>query len=296
MRRCRILFLVLIPIAFKLVSIPVAAQTGADSATPVPQPAHVRKAAIRPMPFPPDGSARTAQALEFRSLDRMTAEDRDLALSSQPSIGQRAAVFGLELGLGAWSYQQIVCPALPGHLLLQFTRNSGNGDVSVFSASVPRSGDGRVRVIPVSRRGYSLFSPAPVNSQTIAAFNQIRAEEHPDTAPEWLDTGLCYAALAGAHAEIGPAEETRVNKLPAAPVGTITIPMNGGAVISFVDGAAIPRPMEWTMRFDGKGKLLKATHSRPATSRAKAAQRKPAEVQAKSVKTADADDKATLYK
>jgi hypothetical protein len=38
---------------------------------------------------------------------------------------------------------------------------------------------------------------------------------------------------------------------------------NSGAVVSFADLAAAVRPMEWTMTFDNKGKLLKATH-RPA--------------------------------
>ncbi len=32
--------------------------------------------------------------------------------------------------------------------------------------------------------------------------------------------------------------------------------MHGGAVIRFTDVSAIPRPMQWTMTFNGKGKLL----------------------------------------
>jgi hypothetical protein len=41
----------------------------------------------------------------------------------------------------------------------------------------------------------------------------------------------------------------------------LQIPAEGGAVISFLDVAARPQPMQWAMTFDKKGKLLKATHT-----------------------------------
>jgi hypothetical protein len=107
-------------------------------------------------------------------------------------------------------------PALPEHLFLRFTRNDGAGDVSLFSASIPR-GEGRVRIIPIQRRGYSLFSPAPINAMTISAFNHIRDEERSDQAPDWLGTGLCYAALAGAHPQAALlAEDAEGTEFPAA--------------------------------------------------------------------------------
>ena len=48
---------------------------------------------------------------------------------------------------------------------------------------------------PSTRRGFTLFSPAPVNALAIAAFNRIRAEEPKGPPADWLATGLCYAAL-----------------------------------------------------------------------------------------------------
>jgi hypothetical protein len=39
------------------------------------------------------------------------------------------------------------------------------------------------------------------------------------------------------------------------------IPVDGGAIIRFDDVATPSRPMEWTMTFNGKGRLLKATHA-----------------------------------
>jgi len=226
----------------------------------------------------------------------MSPQDRDLAADAESSIDERAGFAGLEFNQGKWSYQQIVCPTLPNHLLLHFTRNNGAGDVSVFSASIPRGGDGRVRIIPIIRRGYSLFSPAPINALTISAFNHNRAEEHSEEAPAWLETGLCYAALAGAHPLAAPPEETDAKKLPSAPPGRLVIPMHGGAVISFTDVSTIPRPTQWTMTFNGKGRLLKATHSAAPGSKEKAVARTPTEVQGKPVKAADSEAKAILIK
>jgi hypothetical protein len=192
----------------------------------------------------------------------MTQRDRDVEADGEASIRERVSFAGLEFNEGKWSYQQIVCPALPNHVLLKFTRNNGRGDESVFTASIPRMGDGRVRIIPILRRGYSLFSPAPVNALTISAFNHIRAEEHDAASPDWLTTGMCYAALAGAHpqAALG-AEDTERESFPSGVSALLEEPVGGGSIVSFLDVAAKPQPMEWTMIFDGKGKLLKATHT-----------------------------------
>jgi hypothetical protein len=301
MERFRILPVVLAFATITQVCAPAKSQEASQAQTvqnpTTPQPMHVRKAERRPMPFPPGSETQVpVAALEFRPYDKMSPQDRDLAADAESAIGERAGVAGLEFNQGKWSYQQIVCPVLPSHLFLQFTRNNGKGDVSVFSASIPRGGDGRVRIIPIQRRGYSLFSPAPINALTISAFNHIRAEEHTDTTPEWLATGMCYAALAGVHPQIGPPEETTIQKLPAAPPGRLTIPMHGGAVISFTDVAAIPRPMEWTMTFNGKGKLLHATHSAAPKSGGKVVQQTPADVQGIPVQSEDPSSKVILIK
>jgi hypothetical protein len=283
--------------AIALICVPFNAQTGQDASAAQQTPARVRKAERRPMPFPPGGeSSDHATSVEFRAYDRMTPRDRDRAADAESSIGERAGFDGLEFNQGKWAYQQIVCPALPNHLFLQFTRNNGAGDLSVFSASIPRGGDGHMRIIPILRRGYSLFSPAPINALTISAFNHIRAEEPAGETPDWVTTGLCYAALAGAHPQMGPAEETVIQKLPAAPPGLLVIPLRGGAVIRFTDVAATPRPMDWTMTFNGKGKLLKATHAAVPHSRDKAVQRTPVDVQGKPVHASDPTAKAILIK
>jgi hypothetical protein len=260
-RRC-FLLLVIALASIAAVCAQLSAQAAQDASAagikikPIP-------ARVPPMPFPPGSEAPgRVHSIKFIAADQMSEKDRLLEADAESSIHERAGWAGLEFNQGQWSYRQLVCPALPNHLFLQFTRNNGVGDVSLFSASIPRNGEGRVRIIPIQRRGYSLFSPAPINALTISAFNHIRAEEHAGKAPGWLTTGLCYAALAGAHPEaVLLPEEPKDQKYPAASAAMMTIPSAGGAIIQFADVAATPRPMQWTMSFNGKGRLLKATHT-----------------------------------
>jgi hypothetical protein len=260
MERLKILPLVLAVASIAALCVPVGAQTIQELSAEGFKVKPVAEVP-RPMPFSPDTEdSGRAHSIEFLSPDRMTERDRDRAADAKAAIGERAGFAGLEFNQGQWSYRQIVCTALPNHLFLRFTRNNGAGDVSLFSASIPR-GEGHVRIIPIQRRGYSLFSPAPINALTISAFNHIRAEEHNDAAPDWLGTGLCYAALAGANPQAAPLADASVSQeFPAAPPAILEIPNGGGAIIRFTDGSAAPRPMEWTMTFDSKGKLLKAAH------------------------------------
>jgi hypothetical protein len=218
--------------------------------------------AVPPMPFPAGSETPGPVApVEYRSAAEMTQKDLDLEADAESSIAEHAGRIGLQFNHGAWSYRQLTCPALPNHLFLRFLRNGGAGDVSVFTASIPRNGEGRVRIIPIRLRGYSLFSPAPINALTISAFNHIRAEEHPAKPPDWLGTGLCYAALAGAHPQLANlVDDLESQKFLTAAPAKLEIPVQGGAIVSFTDAAAAPRPMEWTMTFDRKGKLLKAAH------------------------------------
>jgi hypothetical protein len=217
---------------------------------------------VRPIPFPIDSPApKSVPALEFRAPEDMAERDRLLEADAESAIGEKAGFADLQFNVGKWSYQQIVCPALPNHLFLSFSRDNRVGDVSLFSASVPRNGEGRVRIIPIQRRGYSLFSPAPINALTISAFNHIRAEEHSDESADWAGIGLCYAALAGAHPEAEvPAESAAGRKYPQASHAIMDVPDHGGAIIHFTDVTVRPRPMEWTLTFNGKRRLLKATH------------------------------------
>lgn len=226
-------------------------------------------APVPPAPFPVTAARqKPIYSVELRSADELTQKDRLLLADAESSIAEHAGFAGLEYQQGIWTYRQVVCPTFPNHLFLQYARSNGAGDVTVFSASIPRNGEGRVRIVPILKRSYSLFSPAPINALTISAFNHIRAEEGESANSDWLGNALCYAALAGAQPQIVPRDATPA---PHKPIPALTAAMDvemqahGMEVLRFDDSAARPHSMEWTMTFTRQGKLLKATH-RPAST------------------------------
>src|SRR5580704_10801168 len=235
---------------------------------------------VEPKPFSTVANRQTPLlTVDFRSPDQVSPQDRLLLADSESSIAEHAGFAGLEYSQSNWSYRQIVCPTFPNHLFVQYTRNNGAGDKSVFSASIPRNGNGRVRIVPILKRGYSLFSPAPINALTISAFNHIRAEDSETANSDWLGNALCYAALAGARPEIlAPGAEPA----PHQPIPALTAAMDvemqahGTEVLRFDDDAARPHPMEWSMTFTRQGKLIKAAYKPASMLAEKPASQKPA--------------------
>jgi hypothetical protein len=258
------LFLLVLAGALAASSLPHLGGQSEPAQTPLPQGrTRLVPPAIPPSPFGVDSTnQRNAVSIEFRPAVDMAPSDRRLAADYESAVAEHAGNSGFDLSSQNWSYQQIVCPALPGHLFLQYTRNNGVGDVTVFSASIPRGQIGRVRIVPILKRSYSLFSPAPINALTISAFNHIRAEEPVETRnANWLGTGLCYAALAGAHPRVPlPQPEFVVNTSISADTAHMDTLFKGGEVLHFADAASVPRPMEWSMTFTAQGRLIKATH------------------------------------
>jgi hypothetical protein len=213
----------------------------------------------------------SAGSIKILSADEMTRHDRDLEADAEASIQERAGFQNLEFNQDSWTYRQLVCPALPNHLFLRFSRNEGTGEMSMFSAVIPRGGEGKVRIIPIARKGYSLWSPAPIGAVTIATFNRIRSEEKTDWPANWLGTALCYAALAGANPQAGELPpQPREGELAPHPSETEHVPVtieptfietkDGAIIVRFADISTNPHPMEWNLIFDRKGTLLKATH------------------------------------
>ena len=216
-----------------------------------------------PPPFPLNSHTAARQALEFRSPEQMTAADRELAEANEAEIARRAALQGFDLrreGAGSWGYEQAVCPVFPEHLILEYSRGNENGDVTLFSAAIPR-GEGHVRVIPVRRRGYSLWTPASSNALTINDFNHMVQEGHEGLPPDWLTLGLCYAALAGGHVRATLLAQTPEEEVfPLAAPATLTVERKGGAEVRFADATPKIKGMDWTLSFDQKGRLVKAKH------------------------------------
>jgi len=224
-------------------------------AKPVPQ-------AVTVTPFSDNASSSgIGNFIVYRPQEQMSASDRDLAAKTQPAIREAAAFNGIEFDKEKWSYRQLDCQALPGHLFLLFTGDSGAGDASLFSAAIPRAGKGRVRVIPRERRGFSLFSPAPVNELAIAAFNRIRTEEPASPPADWLSTGLCYAALTEPRLEVStsPSPSSEANLALSFPP-TLEVGADGASTVRFVNVAEPRQPMQWALTFDAKGQLLKVLY------------------------------------
>jgi hypothetical protein len=175
---------------------------------------------------------------------------------AMPAIQSKAALAGFNLSESQWTYQQIVCPVIPKHLLLLYSRNEGAGDTSLFSVILPRNGSG-VRVLPILRRSFAQYTPAPENPLSIATFNRLRENNHTEKKPDWLMTGLCYAALTGSHVTLVPPDSDRAGSgvLPVmAPALQID---NGMNIVHFLDLEKVQVPREWDLTFDSKGKLVK---------------------------------------
>ena len=257
MIRIRILPAVLICAILSAICLPAAAQ---ETREEPPTPLKLMRTSSVEDNFPvPAGKVKSV--IEYRSADQISVEDRELAAKSQPKIAEKATFWGLDSNAGTWTEEQVMCPALPNHLFLRFARRQGAGDVSAFTVSIARNG-GVVRLIPLMRRGYSLYSPAAANVVTVSTFNHILEEEKPAQAGDWLPVGLCYAALAGTNPLVDfpdPANEQPKSSFPAW-TSVVMIPVAGGAVVQFTDIASRPQPMQWTLTFDAKGKLLKVAH------------------------------------
>jgi len=224
-----------------------------------------------PTPFPLDAHTKTLSSLAFLAPERMTATDQALVAANEAEIARRAGLQGFNLERsndGGWGYEQAVCPVFPDHLILEYSRADGAGDVTLFSVSIPRGTGtgGHVRVIPVRRRSYSLWTPASSNELTLNDFNHMVAEGGKGVDPDWLTLSLCYAALAGGHvrAALAPAshqEEAYPLFVPA----KLSVSGKGGAQIHLVDTTHYPDPkakaMNWVLTFAQNGRLLKVAHT-----------------------------------
>lgn len=217
-----------------------------------------------PTPFPLDKSFERKHSLEFRAPEAMTAEDRTVADGAQAEIARRAELQGFRMGEGSgWGYEQAVCPAFPQQMILEYSRLNGPGDVSLFSAVVPRGSVGHVRVIPARRRGYSLWTPVASNSLTVNDFNHMVMEG--GLSPDWLAVSLCYTAMAAGHVRAAlVAEGQDAYKYPMAEPAMLTVSAKkAGGEVRLVDEAA-PRPRgEWVFDFDAAGHLKRVRKIEP---------------------------------
>lgn len=240
-----------------------------------------------PIPTPFDLRSRgpVVQELQFLSPEAMTRTDRDLFDSSQDEIAERASRQGFNLEKTGdrpsdWGYEQAVCPAFPQHLILEYSRDNGQGDLTLLSVVIPR-GEGHIRVIPARRRGYSLFTPVASNDITLNDFNHIVLEEglrervdshrksktlsqdHVLGGVDWLTLGLCYSALASGHVRAGlQPDQAADQKYPLAIPALLRVSQRGGADVRFADTTPDVKSMQWELHFAQDGRLLKVRHTK----------------------------------
>lgn len=232
------------------------------SASAIPYP--VRPVPTIEAPFPLSGSSSPsadAHPIVYRHREQMSEADRALAAKARLAIRNAAVFAGIEFDNVNWSYRQLECQAAPSHLFLLFEGNGSAGSASWFSASIPRSGKGHVRVIPVERRGFTLFLPAPVSALAIGTFNRIRAEEPKDKSSDWLATSLCYAALTEPQLEIAlsPHQAPNSNLALSFPP-SLDVGQDGEFTVRFVNVSTPSRPMQWILTFDARDRLIKVVH------------------------------------
>jgi hypothetical protein len=254
--------------------LPVLMATTAFAVGQEPLEAHGLKMTIAPLaptptPFPLDVRSDGGPSLKFVAPGEMSAADRQLVDANQAEIVRRAGLQGFNPGVqgsgmrdvmaggASWGYEQAVCPVMPDYVILEFSRNGGGGDVSMFSAVIPR-GEGHVRVIPVRRRGYSLWTPPASNTLTVHDFNMLVKQS--GLSADWLSTGLCYAALAGGHLRAA-LEGDSPESFPMYAPAVLRVSRKGGAVVDLADAAHPGKGTLWSLDFAQDGRLLKVKRS-----------------------------------
>lgn len=200
------------------------------------------------LPLPLAGHSRLE--VEIIPEAAMSAENKQLIAGVVPELRRRAAIDVISLDQHDWAIQQIGCTAFPHSLVLRYTSGKSPRERSEFIATIARAGR-EVGLIPIARKGYSVYSPTPTNAMTIGAINTLLARE--DAKPPVSQIAVCYAALIGAKPQAGHDGGSFV-KLEVPPA--IKVPAAGDESV-LVTTQAIPS-QSWSLEFDHKGKLLKA--------------------------------------
>lgn len=200
--------------------------------------------------------------LEHRSAAEMTPKDKSLVEKKRREIAREADFFGYDLSSGNWDYDQVVCPDMPGELVLHYRSRSRTGAESLFTAVVPR-GPGRVFVVPVLFRNATPFHSAVGSERSLSVFNQAVPEEIGEQAAQasgkWLELGMCYAAMVGAEPQV-PQQPDTPTALVHAPVPTLQVSADHHSrEIIFSDRNNPGQYMVWSIGMTDQGRVTAAT-------------------------------------
>ncbi|HEX4006438.1 MAG TPA: hypothetical protein VHX60_09705 [Acidobacteriaceae bacterium] len=200
-------------------------------------------------------------SLGHRAPGQMDPADASLVQEAQSRISGEAAMFGYDLRSGAWSFDQILCPAMPGYVVLHYRNQPRRGAASMLTVLVPRR-QGHVLAVPVRYGSATPYRSAAEASRTIAAFNRAVPAEvaHAAMNPQgdWLRFAMCYAAVAGADPRV-PLRPGVDTKRLLGPKPTFQISLTGQAnVLRFTDIDAPDHYEVWSIALNNTGRVLSA--------------------------------------
>lgn len=197
---------------------------------------------------------------------QMRSEDRTLLQQRELEVSRAAAFYGFDISDSGWSYQQVLCHSLPDHLILSFSNDSAERGASHFMAVVPANAD-KVQVVTEFSHGLLPFRAAWEKSAAYLAFNHMIETdrgEHPMSAQShWLNLGMCFVALTGKVPHVGvPTSDVAASEALAKRSGTtpiIIVEPGKSAEVRFSDVSDERQTGNWSLQFDSKGRLSKAT-------------------------------------
>jgi hypothetical protein len=208
--------------------------------------------------------------LPVLSPEAMSAADAALLNAREADLSRAASFYGFDLTRTDWKYQQVLCHDFPRELILAFTNASSPRGASHFTAVIPRDG-GRVQVVAGYSHGLRPFKPSWSNPGSMAVFNRMLAAERGSGSAglgairgsdHWLELAMCYAALTGPPPEAALETEDVAASEHLARLGAATpiirIGDRGAADVGFSDVRDPDRVYNWTLSFDGGGKLKSA--------------------------------------
>jgi hypothetical protein len=224
------------------------------------------------LPVPTDAEQEEALnahlvTLPLRTAAEMTDEDAALLARREADVSRAAAFYGFDISDShSWTYQQVVCRALPEHLILAFTNQTSPKGPSRFVAVVPHD-SGDVELVADVTHGLLPYRPAWKSSNAYSVFNRMVVAERGEHAvrsnSHWLNLAMCYVAVAGGTIPqvADPLDDLAASEALAKRDGStpiIRIGDHGAADVAFSDVQQPRRTANWTLSFDRDGRLKKA--------------------------------------
>jgi hypothetical protein len=213
--------------------------------------------------------------------DAMSASDAATLQAHQSDLVQAARIYGYNLAEGNWAYEQTLCGAMPGTILLHYLQMFPDGTSSLFTALVPRQ-SGRVHIVPVLHRNAAPFVPPAKNPRNYALFNELVSSEIASKAVapggNGLELSVCYAELVGGRTNVPQGSGIRV-PIAGAPLATISAnPKDNVVRVTFASQQGDSTYRVWSVTFSKTGRVIGADSEDHTVFAPKASPQRPSAV------------------